>query len=264
MDVIERTKKKELEGLIASTVGSFLDFAERKNKWKNVTDHCLIEAARAFIFADLLGFDAELKRDLVLASLLHDGHKDREIAAIQEALSNGMSSNVAVRKYLEELRRKGVSSRVINFISFVGGAPEVLFEVKKILEKHQSLSDEEIASLIAHYIDDYTINGEWVKPMERMPSGDFMNDVDRRMERNNNNPNYKEIANEDSRVLESLRIFPGKGLFEIMAIMSHEIEVRIAQLIKNHAKIDPISIPETIDEKIKEYLSRRNVGADSF
>ncbi len=259
MNNFDITKKKSLENFIASAVGLLPDFSKNKNEWQTTADHCLIEAARACVFADMLGFDAELKKNLASAALFHDGNKPLEIKAIQEAIKDGKpnraASNVATRKYLEELREKGVSSRVIRFISLIGGAPEVLFEIKKILEK-KIPSTEEIAALVAHYIDDYTIGGEWVEPMARVSGATFINDVDRRMERNKNNPNYKKIDIEDSLVLRGSPIFYGMSSFEAMAAVSHEIEKKLSLFIKTKSgiQVDPFSIPEMIDGKIKEEL----------
>ncbi|MBI4778927.1 hypothetical protein HY797_00550 [Candidatus Falkowbacteria bacterium] len=40
--------------------------------WGNVSEHCLVEVARADIFAEKLKLAGEVKRDLVMAAALHD------------------------------------------------------------------------------------------------------------------------------------------------------------------------------------------------
>src|SRR5438105_635719 len=85
------------------------EFAQRGN-WTNVSGHSLIEAARVCVLGDLLQFDAELKKDLALAALLHDGNKKTEIEAIQQEIKAGGSgrgaSLGAAREYMEELAGK--------------------------------------------------------------------------------------------------------------------------------------------------------------
>ncbi|MDP2598524.1 MAG: hypothetical protein Q8P49_01700, partial [Candidatus Liptonbacteria bacterium] len=88
-------QRKQLERFVASQTGVSPELEEKeffeKGNWENVTGHCLLEAARACVFADLLGFDADLKKDLAIAALLHDGYKRREIIAIQEEVKSGGS-----------------------------------------------------------------------------------------------------------------------------------------------------------------------------
>src|SRR5579872_3195062 len=94
--------RKQLERFIADETGiasgvvakEEVAFLKEEN-WDNVTDHCLMEAARACLFADILGFDPALKKDLALAALLHDGHKRREVEAIRSAIRNGSSGREA-------------------------------------------------------------------------------------------------------------------------------------------------------------------------
>ena len=255
---LDEARRKRLEKYVAYALGVLPALSHSKTGWGDLYNHCLIEAARARAFADVLGFDKGLTKDLILASLFHDGNKRLEIAAIQEAATSGEStrnaSNTVTKRYLEELAEKGISRRVIRFISLVGGAPNVLLEITKILEK-KSLSAEEVATLVAHYIDDYTTGGEWATPAAHMPDGTFINDIDRRMEKNRNNPNYKEIDAEDLRTLQDLQIFSGKSSFETMAVVSHEVEKKLVSLVRSWTGISHFRIPEIIDDRIREWLS---------
>ncbi len=234
-------KLSELEGA---------EFLEKEN-WENVTGHCLIEAARACVFADLLGFSTQLKKDLALAALLHDGHKKLEIEAIQEEIKNGGSGRAAslavTKKYLEELATKGVPKRTIELIGFAGGMPEVLFAAKEILD-HASLAEDDVAALVMHYVDAYTKNDEWVES-----SSGNLNDVDRRAKKNKDNPNYKKIGEEIDRILRGQPFFSGMDSFEAMALLSHKIEEKFSELIvqKNGMHIRPFDLPQEIDKILK-------------
>ena len=53
--------------------GGLLDWDNESDRsWRNVSEHCLVEAARAEVFADKLGFSEDFKKDLVTAALAHD------------------------------------------------------------------------------------------------------------------------------------------------------------------------------------------------
>ena len=262
MRTIPKSKNGKLEDFIESAIGPFPAPPHDKKEWQNLYDHCLMEAARACVFAEMLHFNKGLKKDLVLAALFHDGNKRLEIAAIREAMQSGASSraasNAATREYLRALKRKGMSRRIIRFVGLVGGAPDVLYTVKKILGKI-SLSAEDLAALAMHYIDDYTVGGEWASPATRPLRGALVNDVDRRMEKNKNNPNYKKIEAEDLKELLALRVFPRMSSFassfEAMAVVSHEIEKRLLSRVKAWEGINPLRIPEIVDKKIREWLA---------
>lgn len=258
MDASERKKIEEFVARGVKDTAEFIkieqeNFGER-GVWGNVTGHCLIEAARVSVFADILGFSAELKKDAMSAALLHDGHKRQEIAAIQEEMSNGGSgrnaSMAATKKYLEDLAEKGVSKRVIRFIGFAGGMPEALFAVKDILNS-ESPRDEDVAAIIINYIDAYTRNDEWAEPAVQ-----GTNDVDRRVEKNKNNPNYKKIGEEISRILQSVPFFSGMDSFEAMAAISHDVGKKLSELIiqKSGVQIASLNLPEEVDKILRTHL----------
>lgn len=251
------TQSLVLEDFIRKSIGPLPDFFEKEEGWRGLYDHCLIEAARAAVFAEALGFSEALKKDLILASFLHDGHKKLEIAAIQAAVKNGQSgreaSNRVAAGYFQELRARNIPDRTVRLIGLVGGAPKVLIEIRKLLDK-KLLSEEELAAIVVHYIDNYTIGGDWVSPVTRAPDGAPENDVDRRMARNESNPNYKEINAEDSSVFRRLEIFDGLTSFDVLAVLSHAIERRLSPLSGLWKNREPSSIPEVVDETIKDRL----------
>jgi len=247
-------ERKALEDFVAREIGAAAAFVKHEeaefiehNSWKNVTGHCLIEAARACVFGDLLGFDHELKKDFALAALLHDGHKKQEIEAIQEEMRRGGSGRAASMSatdvYLKELSAKSVPQRVIQFIGFAGGMPEALFAAKDILDQGTATS-EGLAALLIHYIDAYTRNDEWTEQ-----AAENQNDLDRRAEKNKKNQNYTKINDEITDILRSHPFFSGRNGFEAMVVIGREIEKKLSPLISMRlgVPIEPVKIPETID-----------------
>jgi len=238
---------ESIDAFLTKTIGPWRAILEGKEQWENVTRHCMLEAARASIFADLLKFDPELKKDLVLASVLHDGNKRYEIMAIQQEMKEGgsgfIASNGAMRTYISELQAKKVPERAIALISSVGGMPEVLIVMKHFLDQ-PTLTDNDIAMLVVHYIDDYTRDGMWVEPVI-----DNLNDIDRRAEKNRNNPNYHLMDLEISKIFHDHPFFAGKPVFDAMVIVSHMIEERLSGLVaeRNNIEIQPLYFPEVMD-----------------
>jgi hypothetical protein len=249
----EQEKNKQLRNFLSAVAGVGTEILEHEHQWNSVTSHCLIEAARACVFAEILGFDAELKKDIVLAALLHDGHKKTEIEAIEKEQRNGgfgyAASNAVTAEYVEKLRSKGVPTRVLTLIDFVGGMPKTLFAVKNILSK-SSLVNGELALLGMYYIDAYTRGGAWAEPVD--PAG--INDIDRRRNKNEENPMYAKINVEATKVLQGDPFFAGIDLFRAMAVLGHEIEKKFAHYIKvkSGINIKPVKIPEMIDEELKK------------
>ena len=249
-----REKNEKLKRFLLRAAGVGTEILESENQWDNVTGHCLIEAARACVFAELLGFDAELKKDLVLAALLHDGHKKEEMEAIEKELQDGgsgyVASNTAMEKYSEGLQSKGISARVIKFISFVGGMPDALFAVRGVLNAN-SLGNEELGLLIVQYLDAYARGSAWVEPADS--NG---NDIDRRMKKNRENAKYTKINAEASKILQQKPFFAGMDSFGAMAGLGHEIEKKLAQYIgvKSGKNTEPLKIPEMVDAELRVRL----------
>ncbi len=255
-------ERRRLERFLADEIGVTSRFIHReeaefgeKDNWKNVRGHCLIEAARVSIFADILGFDRELTQDVALAALLHDGHKQQEIEAIQEDMRRGGSgragSLAATHIYLERLAVEGVRERVIRLIGFAGGMPEALLAARHILDQH-ALTNDDLAALLIHYTDAYTRNDLWTEPA----SGD-LNDLDRRAEKNKNNSNYQKINDEIKGMLSNNPTFRGLTGFEAMVVLGREIEKKLSPFLSMRIGgiIEPVKIPETIDKLLRERVT---------
>ena len=53
-------------------------------KWRNISEHCLVEAVGADILTEYLGVDRDKRDKVVKTALWHDWYKRREIEAMQK------------------------------------------------------------------------------------------------------------------------------------------------------------------------------------
>ena len=155
---------------------------ESGQKWTNVSEHCLLEAARAEVFSEILKFSDEVKDDLKKTATLHDffKRKEREIT-----LQNGDEwENVKKSEELadKEITKMNLDIEIVNLLGAVGSRSFAKSDVilKKVIN---NLYEKDIAFLVMHYIDDYTIGDEWVKPATINALGVKINDLDRRIEK---------------------------------------------------------------------------------
>lgn len=215
-----------------------------KKEWGNVSEHCIAEAARAKVFAEKLELSEDLKNDLVIAAALHDFWKKFEIQEINRG-------NYGYGEFEEEnqmMKKAGFSERIIHLVNSVGVQPSL--EVEEIARK-ENLSENDIAYLIMHYVDDYTIGSDWAKPSE-IEDGKKVNDMDRRFKKGENNPVYANLGEEGK------RYFNGKSAFEIQREVGVLVEKRLAELYnkKTGQSIDQKNLPEIIDEEIKKEIGK--------
>ncbi len=224
---------------------------EGKREWGNVTEHCLVEVARAQVLAEKLNLTEDIQKELRLAAAVHDANKKHEITSLK---SQG-SSIATLQKVSDEmevlLQQKGVSDRVIHMAGSVGMTEKVYNDIKPILDKGvESLTEDEIAYLIMHYVDVYTVGDRFVEPAEKISGDMYKNDLDRRIDKNENNPNYTNL-NEESRAY-----FDGKSLYQVQREVGYEVEEKLAQLLAVRAEetIDPKFLPEYIDTEIRKKI----------
>lgn len=224
------------------------------NSWRNVTEHCLVQAGRSETLGKLIGFPEDLLQDMRMGAMLHDFDKKQEMAAIRQANQAGVSPLVVARdeeKIGEDiLKTAGFSDRVRRLPSASGGDVPVLVEVQRILDL-DNISDEDWAYLIVHYVDDCSIGTDWVS---RTSEG--RNIVDYRTEQNKAKADYSKITQEMSRELSVYPRFKGMNNLDAMSFVSHQIEQRLAQRIKEKTgeDVDPLTIPELVDQKIRESI----------
>ena len=229
---------------------------DTKREWGNVSEHCLVEAARSEILADWLDFSIDNKQNLMIAAVLHDLMKKYEVLGIRdkskdESALQIMRDNSDNAKQL--MRQAGIEEDVIEISSFAGGDPEILLKVKKILDQ-EDLNDTELAFLIMQYIDGYTINADWVEPLDQITMD---NAVDHRRRKNELNRINLEIKDDVAREFEGLEFFGNKTNVQAVSDLGHLIEEKITKIIFNKTgkTIDPLMLPEFIDDEIRKRIN---------
>lgn len=249
------------EGLMMHKVSGQIPRARKTQErpWENITEHCLVQVARGETLGRWIGLPEDLITEIKNADVLHDFHKAPEILAMREATAVGRSPLAAVKLEQETderlLRSFGFSSRVIRLAGSTGGHAAQLIETQRILDQ-ETLSDDDWAYLIVHYVDDCSIGSDWVLPSKVDASGRRVNIIDYRAEENKTI--YHQISQEIRQELASHPKLGGMDTHDAMSIVSHEIEKRLAERIfeKTEERIDPLLIPEVVDQKIRNTIKQ--------
>lgn len=212
---------------------------EHKRDWGNVSEHCLAEAARAEVFGDLFRLPAALKEDLKIAGALHDYFKRREKEITREGGGTEEAFAKAETESLRRMTEAGFSERVIYLASGTGTVESIKVVTPQLLAKSQ-LTDDEIAYLALHYIDDYAIGSDWVTPATTLPDGTVVNAFDRRMD--DLDVRYPELKAE--------------GFNDFQRDIGHQVEERLAQILSERTglQVSPKQLPETIEQGLKERI----------
>lgn len=220
-------------------LGALWGKRKTKEDWRNVSKHCLVEAARAEALSDLLQLPAEVKQRLFAATILHDFDKKDEIIYTASQSRTVQSFDEAYAKSEKKLQDAGIDPGLIEVASSVGHAS--LPSIEQILvKKTETMSDQDIIRLAMHYIDDYTIEDRWAQPVE-----DGKNDFDRRMDANDTNPKYAKIA-EAGFYIEQRRV-------------GNLVEQKLAELItqRSDKQIEIKLLPEKIDQIIRGNIEKQ-------
>ena len=220
---------------------------EGKRDWGNVSEHCLVEVARVSILAEKLNLPEEIVKDLKLAAALHDFFKKGETEIVISGGLSWDSFEKASEESTRQMREAGFNERIIRLANSVGHGS--LVETERIL-KLESLSLENIAYLIQHYVDDYTIGSDWAGLAENI--GDKqINDIDRRVDKNEANQRCAKL-NEEGRTKLS-----GETAHEAQRRIGHLVEDRLASLLaKNTGQaVNARELPQIIDTEIQSKIA---------
>ncbi len=207
-------------------------------EWGNVSEHCLVEAARVAVFSTWLGFSRDLREDLIHAAALHDYFKKREKEMTRQEGNTEVSYDSAERESYRLLTEAGFSPRVIYLTDATGTVESVRTRTPQILNE-QELSEDDIAYLVMHYVDDYTRGADWAIPVEQQQDR-MVNDFDRRMD--DLEKRYPELREE--------------GFLELQRGIGYQVEQRLADLISQRTglNINPKKMPEMVDEEIRKKI----------
>lgn len=231
---------------------SFGNLTEKDSEGKdfrNVRRHEFVEVARVVEAGKLLGFSEDLIYDLGLAAALHDVSKKREksLPAPSGGITWKQYEEDVVKPSEKAIKEAGFSERVIRLAGSMGH--DTLAQTQRMLQE-ENLADEDLAYLLMHYVDDYTIGENWVAPAETLPDGREVNDVDRRMKKNRENPTLANINRESNDEFKS--IFGDRLSPDVQQEVAHQIEEVLSARIKSKTgdQIDPLKMPEYIDQKV--------------
>jgi len=227
-------------------------WGEGDEDWRRVSKHCLAEVARADLLADKFGFSEEIKKDLAVATALHDFYKKREMA---KRTKHGLSLSGLMQSSKEAdvmLRDRGFSERITR-LSGAASLPS-LPETEKILSKN-NLGEEDIAFLVLHYVDDISTESDWVGPAEIIEGGCKINILDRRLDQAAKSGRY-DALNEEGR-----KFFEGRTSCEEEKRVGHMVEERLAGLLRERGEFrvdDPKDLPYLIDQQVKAKIEAQD------
>ncbi len=252
-------QKHEKELLLHRDAGKLWHKDNSGKDWSNVTEHCLLEAARVSKFAKILNISDPVRSDLVSAAVVHDFNKKSEIFLTRKDIEKGGTGRkgllIAEEESEKNLRVAGFSETVISLAGCVAAEPKNLFQMKDFLYS-SALSSLEMAHIVMHYVDNYTRYNLWAEIMKR-EKGRNINDVDRRNAMNASNPAYKKMNKEGLAFHKAHPFFRGMTRFEAAIAINHLIENKLFEIMKKQSNLkikDPLEIPEFIDNRIKEHF----------
>ena len=220
---------------------------EGKRDWGNVSEHCLVEVARARVLATKLGLGEGAVHNLETAAALHDFYKAQEKRIVTQSGLSWESFDKAAEESDTHIRQAGFSEQVARLAGSVGHTS--LNETERILAQPE-LTEDDLSFLVLHYIDDYSVGSDWVQESDVGADGVRRNNLDRRMDANDANKRYA-VLNEEGR-----QHFGGRTSFEAQRQIGKAVEQRLAQLLSERTgePVDPVELPELIDKTIKAQI----------
>ena len=213
---------------------------DNKRDWWNVSEHCLVVAARCVAIAEKIGLSQETITHLEKAALVHDALKKVEKETV-EGNPTWEKFRLAWKREDQILWEYDISQEV-QAIRW-GSGHESLRKTQEILDKSKKwpISDSEKAFLILHYVDDYTVNDTWVVP------GD--DQLQKRVDFNRANPRYKQLDE------EGREYFDGDTTFDVQLQVGRRVEDWLLWELENQGLTKTTEISYFIDSYIKEKIS---------
>lgn len=250
--IVGLTLKPELEMIwkLHRDAGKLWGEKGTRDDWRNVTRHCIKELAAVTVMAEWLCLPPKVTLDLQMAAAAHDFSKkiERTVSSAQKA--GGQTWDEYQRDVIDMgaqiMRDAGIPEEVILLSDCV--AHTDFDRMNEILAKsYDDISNEEIAMLVMHWVDDVTVNDEVSGPA-RMEEGELKNSLDDRTLKNRNNEKIRNI-NE-----EGLRRY-GMLTPDYQRILGHRIEERLTHLINRRKNgvlqiANPLDLAYTVDLEI--------------
>jgi hypothetical protein len=244
---LELALRHEKELSLHENPGKLWEKNEEGKDWSNVTEHCLMEAARVGVLAGFLGLADKIRGSLVSAALLHDFNKKEEVRLTYEDMESGGDGRGGV--FLSEeasskvIRETGFSEFVVSLTDHAHGDPVNVLFMKRILDSG-NFSEENLAHFVMHYVDGYTRGSSWVEPVKRLGERAW-NELDRRGEMNSMHPAYAKMSQEEIPAYEDDAVLRGLTRFEAAVALGHLLEKKFAELMAERGipVPDPLLIP---------------------
>ncbi len=148
------------------------------------------------------------------------------------------------------LRVKGYDEDTIRLAGSMGHSS--IEEANQILNRADSgedLPELDFAFLCIHYVDGFSRGELWVEPAG-VKNGELINEIDRRADKGRDNPSLKQLEQ------DGVDYF-GMTTSEAMRVVGHRVETFLARKLSDTIgqEIDPLRLPEYIDQKLKEQIA---------
>jgi hypothetical protein len=225
--------------------------SEGKKDWRNASEHQLVVAARTMALSRLLGLGEKTSDDLFLAAGVHDFYKRKTVEKTPKGTSMSMAQQIeAEQESTQELAKAGFPGKIIAYTDSIGSSPDSIRLMEAILKKGEVMSEQELAALIIHYVDDFTRGSAWAEPAKNDSRGKKINDLNRRIADARKNTKYKGVDE------EGRKYFDGKSALDAQEAAGEEVERFLANRLSEvrGRKIDPKDLPELIDGEIKKKI----------
>ena len=151
---------------------------DKDQRWGDVTQHCLVEAAASRVLSDTLGLSPKDKEKFFKAALVHDAHKRPEIEAINAAKASlgadaspedfDRINDIAYDQSKQFLLDNGVDPEVVRLTGTVAHTSVDQFVE---LDEHNTMrlrDDVPLLDMAMHWLDDATKQTQVVTIPERM------------------------------------------------------------------------------------------------
>jgi len=220
-------------------------------EWRNVTEHQLVVAARTRALSRLVGLGKVTSDDLFLAAGMHDFYKRKTVEKSPKGVPMSMRQQIeAEEESAKELTKAGFPKKIIDYTKSIGSSPDTIHLIEAILKKGENASEQEIAVLMIHYVDDFTRGSDWANPAEVNEQGKKINDLNRRIQEARSNPKYRGVDE------EGRGYFNGETTLNTQESVGEQVEAFLAQRLSaiTGTRIDPKDLPALIDEKIKKTI----------
>lgn len=216
--------------------GETLGPVARREKWINVSEHCLVEGVVADVLSELLNLSPEDRKAVVMAALMHDWDKKREVRALRADAQRGDQSLEEYEKAKTEGKEDLKKLKV----------PESVSELVDAMSPKTRSGPSTLTEKIVWYADAIVSQTEIVRLRDRM--ADTERGWDGQREVPERAAQYKKLG-------ESSRSHPGYdglSVFEVQREIAGRVEPELAKLARYSGPTE--GFPQFLKEKIQERI----------